>query len=172
MTMVEINQTVWTLPKTSIHVESAIAASLPLADGKAGLIVVHPPYLTNTAFSEAVQLQLAWLGIKHTDIWKKELRCRGSYLREPDGLQKYLLDWNKVLSELYRALEPGGNCVVVVGDGQIDYVRIPIGSITKDFAADLGFSVETSIRHRINNNTGMTQNRKMRDQHIIVLRKK
>jgi len=170
--MIEINTSLWELPKTNIRVELCNALSTPLEAEAASLVIIHPPYLTNTAFSEAVQLQLAWLGIKHTDIWKKELRCRGSYFREPDGLQKYLIDWNSALKETYRVLEKGGKCVVVVGDGQIDYVRIPIGTITEEFAADIGYNVVNSIRHHINNQTGMTQNRKMRDQHIIVLEKK
>ena len=172
MQMVEINTSLWELPKPNIHVELSNALSTPLEDEAASLVIVHPPYLTNTAFSEAVQLQLAWLGFKHTDIWKKELRCRGSYLREPDGLQKYLIDWNEALKETFRVLEKGGKCVVVVGDGQIDYVRIPIGAITEEFSRDIGYEVVNSIRHHINNQTGMTQNRKMRDQHIIVLEKK
>jgi DNA modification methylase len=167
--MVEVNASLWELPKPDIRVELNNALSIPLEDGAASLVIIHPPYLTNTAFSEAVQLQLAWLGIKHTDVWKKELRYRGSYLREPDGLQKYLIGWNEVLKETFRILEKGGKCVVVVGDGQINYVRIPIGAITEEFARDIGYDVVDSIRHHINNNTGMTQNRKMRDQHIIVL---
>jgi site-specific DNA-methyltransferase (cytosine-N4-specific) len=169
--MIEINRGVWMLPQTHIQVKLNDARNLLLSDETVPLVIVHPPYLTNTAFSESVQLPLAWLGIKHTQIWKKELRARGSYLREPDGLQKYLVDWHGILSEIRRVLEPNGICVVVVGDGQMDYVRIPVGSITVEFANDIGFKLESRLCHRINNNTGMTQSRKMRDQHIIVLRK-
>ena len=169
--MIEINRNVWTLPQTNIQVQLNDARQLLLANETIPLVIVHPPYLTNTAFSESVQLPLAWLGIKHTQIWKKELRARGSYLREPDGLQKYLVDWHTILSEIYRVLESSGVCVVVVGDGQMDYVRIPVGSITAEFANDIGFKLESRMCHRINNNTGMTQSRKMRDQHILVLRK-
>lgn len=169
--MIEVNRSVWALPRTDIRVELKDARKLLLNDETTPLVIVHPPYLTNTAFSESVQLPLAWMGVKHTQVWKKELRARGSYLREPDGLQKYLVDWHGILAEIYRGLEPSGICVVVVGDGQMDYVRIPVGSITIEFANDIGFKLESRMCHRINNNTGMTQSRKMRDQYIIVLRK-
>lgn len=68
-------------------------------------------------------------------------------------------------------LRKGGHCAVVVGDGQIDYTRFPIGAITEELASDIGFNVVRKARHHLNHNTGKTQSRKMRDQHIVVLKK-
>ncbi len=141
----------------------------PVRAASADLVVLHPPYLTNTAFSEATELQLAVLGISHLSIWQRELRNRGSFLREPDGLRKYIVGWNRILAEARRMLRPGGCCAVVIGDGQIDYTRIPMAAITAELASDLGFAVVKRARHRLHNNTGRTLSRKMREEHILVL---
>ena len=147
------------------------ARSLPFEDSSIDIVIIHPPYLSNTAFSESTQLQLAFLGINHKEIWKKELKMRGSYLHESDGLRKYLVGWNSILKEAYRVLKPNGVCAIENGDGYIDYVRIPIGIITREFAIDIGFSVEKHILHKINNNTGKTLSHNMKEHHIIIMRK-
>lgn len=156
---------------TSLSILRGDARALAVADESVDIVVIHPPYLSNTAFSESTQLQLAFLGIDHRKIWKKELKMRGSYLHEPDGLRKYLVGWHKVLREAYRVLPPGGICAIENGDGYTDFVRIPIGAITREFARDIGFSVEKHILHKINNNTGKTLSHNMKEQHIIIMRK-
>lgn len=135
-------------------------------------VFLHPPYLTNTAFSEFTQLQLALLNVDHKTIWKKELRCRGSFLHEPNGLKKYLVGWNRIMQEAVRILRPGGFLFTVVGDGQVDFVRIPIGTITDEFASDLSLTFVDRYIHLLNNHTGQTQSRKMKGQHISIFTKK
>jgi hypothetical protein len=58
-----------------------------------------------------------------------------------------------------------------VGDGQVDYVRIPVGSITLEFAKDNGLDLVENSLHVLNNNTGRTQSRKMIGQHMAVFQK-
>jgi SAM-dependent methyltransferase len=155
----------------SIEVLEADARDTNLPADTFSVVFLHPPYLTNTAFCEFTQLQLAVLGIDHRSIWKRELRCRGSFLHENNGLKKYLLGWNGIINEAIRVLRPGGILVTVVGDGQMDYVRIPIGAITLEFAKDAGLKVVEAFRHVLNNNTGRTQSRKMVGQHVAIFRK-
>jgi len=157
-------------PKIEVLEHSALSP-FTIEDKPADLAILHPPYLTNTAFSESTQLQLAFLNIDHKTIWKKELRCRGSFLHEPNGLKKYLVDWHKILSNTHKALRKKGKCAVVIGDGRIDYVRIPIGAITNEFLKDIGFKVEKQIVNNFNNQTGQTQNKKMTIQHILIASK-
>ena len=147
------------------------ADKIDVPDDSVDLVILHPPYLSNTAFCEATQLQLAVLGISHKTIWKQELRARGSFLHEPNGVQKYIVGWNRILQEMYRKLRKGRHCAVVVGDGQVDSTRIPIGAITIELASDIGFRLVRQARHQLNHNTGKTLSRKMRDQHILVLSK-
>lgn len=156
---------------TSLSIVQGDARALNIEDRSVDIVIIHPPYLSNTAFSESTQLQLAFLGIDHRTIWKKELKMRGSYLHEPDGLRKYLVGWHKILKEAYRVLPPGGICAIENGDGYTDYVRIPVGVITREFAQDIGFSIEKHILHKINNNTGKTLSHNMKEQHIIIMRK-
>lgn len=138
---------------------------------KFGMIFIHPPYLTNTAFSESTQLQLAILNISHKEIWKKELRCRGSFLHEPNGLKKYLISWAKIITAAAQALSKGGILATVVGDGQIEHVRVPVGAITIEFGSDAGLKVVKNAFHILNNNTGQTQSKKMKGQHVIIFKK-
>ena len=156
---------------TTLAVSQADARKLPLDEGTVDIVIIHPPYLSNTAFSEMTMLQLAFLGIDHKNIWKKELKMRGSYLHETDGLRKYLIGWYRVLEEAFRILKHGGVCAVENGDGQIDYVRIPVGMITREYVQDIGFTLKTHALHKMNNNTGWTLSHKMKDQHILIMEK-
>jgi hypothetical protein len=166
-----INRILVTLPIPKVKVFENDARTLGLEPESVGIVVIHPPYLSNTAFSESLQLPLAWLGYNHRNIWKRELRCRGSYVHEPDGLRKYLVDWHRILSQVAQAVVKGGHVCVVVGDGRVDYVRIPMGAITKEFAVDHKLHLVREIQHRINNNTGWTLNRRMTTQHLLVFEK-
>jgi len=155
--------------RVTVHAEDA--ADTKLKSNHYQAVFLHPPYLTNTAFSEFTQLQLALSGINYKDIWKKELRCRGSFVHEPNGLQKYLVGWNRVMQEAVRILKPGGFLFSVVGDGQVDFVRIPVGAITDEYAADMDLELVDRYVHILKNHTGQTQNRKMKGQHISVFQK-
>ncbi|GFE57408.1 hypothetical protein [Geobacter sp. AOG1] len=138
---------------------------------KYNFISIHPPYLTNTAFSEATQLQLAILDICHKQIWQKELKCRGSFLHETNGLKKYIVNWGNIIKNAAESLEKGGHLALVVGDGQIDYIRIPIGAITVELGKDYNLKLAKHAFHVLNNHTGQTQNKKMKGQHVIVFEK-
>jgi DNA modification methylase len=155
----------------TVRVAKGFADNTGLADNSADLFVLHPPYLSGTAFSETAQLQLAWLKINHKDLRKIELAMRGSYFHVPNGLQKYLIGWNHILKEAYRVLKPGGYCACVIGDGSINYTRIPLSPITVEFGKDSGFAIEKVAKNLLNHNTGRTLNKKMKFQEIIVLRK-
>ena len=152
-------------------VEKGFADNIKLKDESVDLVVLHPPYLSGTAFSETAQLQLAWLKVNHKDIRKHELAMRGSYFHVPNGLQKYLVGWNKILAESYRILKTGGYCACVIGDGSVSYTRIPMSPITVEFGKDIGFTIEKTARNLLNHNTGRTLNKKMKYQEIIVLKK-
>lgn len=168
--MEAVNRSLDSELKGPVEVMQSSAESLEI-DDLADLVIVHPPYLTNTAFSEVVQLPLAWLGVNHKSVWKQELRCRGSFLHEPNGLQKYLVNWFKILNHLSGMLASGGHIGVVIGDGRIDRVRIPMAAITKEYAIDLGLSNVVHAVHVFNNNTGRTLSHRMKEEHVLVFSK-
>ena len=171
--MVKINEDLGKVIKsgTTLEVSQRDARSLDLDDGEIDVAMVHPPYPTNTAFSESLRLQLSILGIDHRSLSQDEIQVRGSYFHKPDGVRRYLVDWHKVLSEMHRVLKRQGHCCVVIGDGRMDFVRIPMGAITREFARDLGFSVDKFCRHILVNNTGRTLDRRMTIDYVIILRK-
>ncbi|HEU4904865.1 MAG TPA: DNA methyltransferase [Solirubrobacterales bacterium] len=159
-----------TSPRAS-RVFEGHAGALPLPDESTDFVLLHPPYLTNTAFSESMHLQLLLLGAKPKSVRKSELAYRGSYFHVPNGLQKYLLGWAKILAEAQRILRAGGSLAVVIGDGRIEKVRVPVGSITEELASDLGLEIVERAMHRLNNQTGRTLSRRMTGQHVLVFRR-
>lgn len=158
--------------ETTLKVVKQDARSLKLASRSVDMVLVHPPYPTNTSFSESLRLQLALLGIDHSSLFGDEIQVRGSYFHKKEGVRNYLVDWHKVLSEIHRVLKPSGYCGVVIGDGRFEFVRLPMGAITQEFAKDLGFTVERFAEHILVNNTGRTLNRRMASDYVIVVRKK
>ena len=148
------------------------ANQIALDDESVAFVLLHPPYLSNTAFSELTQLQLVLLGHGLSfALRQSELAYRGSYFHVPNGLKKYLVGWSGILRESSRITKRGGRIVVVVGDGRIDDIRIPVGSITVEFGRDIGLNVVEKAEHIINNQTGWTLSRRMTTQHIIVFEK-
>lgn len=147
------------------------STALPMEDSSADFVLLHPPYLTNTAFSEVTHLQLLLLGEDPLKLRSKELAYRGSYFHVTNGLRKYLVGWSKTLEEAARILRPGGHVCVINGDGRIEGVRIPIGAITEEFSSDLGLKLRLRAFHTLNNHTGMTLSRRMTGQHVLVLEK-
>lgn len=159
-----------TEPAESV-VGEASAGSVPLPDESVDFVLLHPPYLTNTAFSEVTQIQLLLMGHNPVKLRSKELAYRGSYFHVTNGLRKYLVGWSKSIEEASRVLRPGGHIAVVNGDGRIEGVRIPIGAITEEFAADLGLKRRLRAFHVLNNHTGLTLSRRMSGQHVLVFEK-
>lgn len=152
-------------------ISEAKSDQMPLEDESADFVLLHPPYLTNTAFSEVTQLQLQLLGHDPVKLRSRELAYRGSYFHVPNGLRKYLVGWSETIKEAKRVVRPGGVIATINGDGSIDGVRIPVGAITKEFATDLGLSIELEAMHILNNHTGLTLSRRMTGQHVQVYRK-
>lgn len=155
----------------SSTVSEGKATSTELPDEFADFVLLHPPYLTNTAFSEQTHLQLILLGCSPARLRQLELAYRGSYFHVKNGLKKYLLGWSKILGEASRLLKAGGRMAVVIGDGRIERVRIPVGVITEEFGKDLGLRIVERAEHLLNNQTGWTLSRRMSSQHVVVFEK-
>lgn len=156
---------------TSLILQEGDILSCSLPKNHLDMAIIHPPYPTNTSFAESLRLQLAFMGIDHKTLVKHEVQVRGSYFHKPQGVQRYLVDWHNILKKVHEVLRPKAICAVVIGDGRIEYVRLPMGAITCEFASDIGFATERFIQHTLVNNTGRTLNRRMTQDYVIVLRK-
>jgi 16S rRNA G966 N2-methylase RsmD len=152
-------------------VGEAGAGAVPLDSESVDFVLLHPPYLSNTAFSEVTHLQLLLLGVDPKTLRKMELAMRGSYFHVTDGLRKYLVGWYRILEEAARVVRPGGHIGIVNGDGRTESVRIPVGTITEEYGVDLGLKLRQRAVHRLNNQTGMTLSHRMTEQHLLVFEK-
>jgi 16S rRNA G966 N2-methylase RsmD len=152
-------------------VGEAPATNVPLDSESVDFVLLHPPYLSNTAFSEVTHLQLLLLGVEPKSLRKLELAMRGSYFNVTDGLRKYLVGWFRIIEEAKRVVRPGGHIGIVNGDGRTDNVRIPVGTITEEYGSDLGLKLRQRAIHRLNNQTGMTLSHRMTEQHLLVFEK-
>ena len=158
-------------PSTEITVRGGEASDTGIDIETADLVILHPPYLSGTAFSESLQLQLLWEGLDHKSFRSKELAMRGSYFHVPNGMRKYLVGWSRILNDSFKILRDGGFCAIVIGDGKVDYVRIPMNAISIEFAADIGFKKISSAKHVLHHNTGRTLNKRMKHQNVTIFQK-
>ena len=75
---------------------------------------------------------------KETRTGKKDFRTR----LMPNMLRGYFCDMNKVLMQLYQALDENGSCYIVVDQSAYVGVIIPTDIILADIAEKVGFKVE------------------------------
>jgi DNA modification methylase len=137
---------------------------LPIAEGSADLVLTSPPYLNAIDYVRSHKFSLLWMGHSLEEL--RELRGamvgteRGMW--SPDGvpqpledrlvrsdvedrrralLRKYLSDLRRVISEIHRALKPGGLALVVLGPTIISSRRSDAVSTVATLCDGLGLKV-------------------------------
>jgi len=137
---------------------------LPLADDSVQLIVTSPPYANAIDYMRAHKFSLVWFGedidslstLRSTYIGSERVGvpsahdlpasvCRVvDHLRAVDSkksrvLAKYFADMRQALSEMFRVLEPGRCCVVVVGPSTMRGQTIKTHELLGDIGNEIGF---------------------------------
>ena len=95
------------LPKKGIALQND-STKLKLKSKSVDMILTSPPYFNIQTYAWANWLRLWFLGFDYKKI-RKGLAESGS----TDIYRKFML---KSISELFRVLQPGGKCFIVVGD--------------------------------------------------------
>jgi adenine-specific DNA methylase len=113
------------------------------------LIVTSPPYVTSYEYADLHQLTAIWLGyteelsefrtkfigsIKKKEVTKVRLysdlgktiveNLRLIDKREADAIEHYFFDMQQSFEEMYRILTLGGRICIVIGDTDINKVKI------------------------------------------------
>ena len=153
---------------------------LPLNDGSIQLIVTSPPYANAIDYMRAHKFSLVWFGedigslsaLRSTYIGAEKtgdldfLELPGSVSRVVEKLKavdnrksrvltKYFDDMRLALCELFRVLEPGRCCVVVVGPSTMRGQTINTHELLADIGKQIGFEVVDIAQRKLDRNRRM-----------------
>lgn len=132
-----------------------------ISDGCADVVITSPPYFNAIDYIRGHRLALVWLGYRVSNLRRirsksvgrerklSELKFRNSGLNNsllPEGLddgtlshfRQYILDMNKVMSEILRILKPNGQAVLVIGRSRINGREIDNPGLIRSIGEFLG----------------------------------
>jgi len=153
---------------------------LPLADDAVQLIVTSPPYANAIDYMRAHKFSLVWFGedvgalsaLRSTYIGSEKMGvpegvdlpasvCRAvEKLQAVDGkksrvLAKYFADMRLALCEMFRVLEPGRCCIVVVGPSTMRGQTIKTHELLGHVGNDIGFQTVDIAQRRLDRDRRM-----------------
>lgn len=141
----------WSTPPPSVELRRGDARCLPIDDCTVDLVVTSPPYLNAIDYMRGHRLSLVWMGFglqelatvrsgsigteaggTSIDENSRVVRAFDSFGRKCKDvsprwrrvLMRYVRDMDKMMSEVFRTLVPGGRAVLVIGDSNLRGVFI------------------------------------------------
>jgi DNA modification methylase len=184
------------------------ARKLPLDNDSIDLVITSPPYLNAIDYLRGHKLSLVWMehwihdlrglrsrnvgaessmSVDLNDDLKKALRRMGDTKKLPERVQnmlnQYLLDMDRVFSEITRVLRRNGEAVVVIGDSTIKGIFIRNSWALVSIAKKNGLILRSSRRRALLENrrylpppdhkvVGKELRARMREEVILVFRKR
>lgn len=153
---------------------------LPVKDSSIQLIITSPPYANAIDYMRAHKFSLVWLGedidclsgLRSTYIGSEKtggpdtLDIPGSVCRVVEGLKavdskrgrvlaKYFADMQLALCEMFRTLEPGRCCIVVVGPSTMRGQMIKTHELLADVGRQIGFEAVDIAERKLDRNRRM-----------------
>ena len=185
------------------------ARRLPLEDSSIDLIITSPPYLNAIDYLRGHKLSLVWMGFSIQQIREirsasvgtessKNTTCKKEFVDQtlkrmgeveslPDRfrkmLKRYVLDMDKVLSEMHRVLKSEGRAILVVGDSSIRGTYVQNSKAIIHLGERNGFVLRSSRRRQLPESrrylpppnrraSGAQLQSRMREEVIIKFQKK
>ena len=84
-------------------------------EGKAKLVILHPPYFNSYKYSSVNSLEMGWLGYDRNQCNKKEVK-EFFKVGKPENYERYVKDMSLALSNALNMLVPGGVLGIMIGD--------------------------------------------------------
>ena len=84
-------------------------------EGKAKLVILHPPYFNSYKYSSVNSLEMGWLGYDRNKKKKKEVK-EFFKVGKPENYERYVKDMSLALSNALNMLVPGGVLGLMIGD--------------------------------------------------------
>jgi DNA modification methylase len=185
------------------------ARRLPLQDLSVDLVITSPPYLNAIDYLRGHKLSLVWMGysikqlreIRSTSVGTESshsaiceqarvdeaLKRMGGIEELPDRFRRmlvqYILDMDRVLSELHRVLRPDGRAILVVGDSSLRGVYVQNSKAIAYLGDRNGFKLQSVRRRKLPENrrylpppnrwiSGSQLRARMREEVVIKFSKK
>jgi len=152
---------------------------IPLPSDSVDLIVTSPPYAGAIDYLRSHKFSLVWMGYSLRDIGdirKKHIGATGGpnggcqvltpalrrkirLIRRAKGrthnFERYFLDLDLVIREMYRVLKPGRPLVMVVAPCSANGYRLDIHRHVSNLLEEAGFKVSGWARRRLDRNKRM-----------------
>jgi hypothetical protein len=129
------------LPRAvSVDVRIAPASDEPQGE-RAPLCIVHPPYFNNYKYSAVSSLELAWMGVDHNAVRRREIR-EAFKVGGVENARRYVADMFAVLASCARRVHRGGRVALMIGDATFRGEYLPITRELVDGARDFGLEAE------------------------------
>ena len=84
-------------------------------EGKAKMVILHPPYFNSYKYSSVNSLEMGWLGYDRNQCNKKEVK-EFFKVGKPENYERYVKDMSLALSNALNMLVPGGVLGLMIGD--------------------------------------------------------
>ena len=84
-------------------------------EGKAKLVILHPPYFNSYKYSSVNSLEMGWLGYDRNQCNKKEVK-EFFKVGKPENYERYVKDMSLALHNALNMLVPGGVLGLMIGD--------------------------------------------------------
>lgn len=177
--MLKQNQTFWEMVPPRVReqvnayriVQCADARKLPVNDGAASLIVTSPPYVTSYEYADLHQLAALWfeyyeslpafrqrfIGTAYSERTPIDLK---SHLadricaalgenKKSREVRNYFADMLECFSEMRRALRIGGKACIVIGNTELQGVKILNAEVFVEQMQNIGFKIYRIIKRAI-----------------------
>lgn len=149
-------------------------------EGKAKLVILHPPYFNSYKYSSVNSLEMGWLGYNRNQYNKKEVK-EFFKVGKPENYERYVEDMSIALDNALNMLVPGGILGLMIGDTIMkgEYIQVT-KSLMEKLDSDKYEISKVAIRvpkyteatwvasqRRDSNNIGITLS-----DYIVLIRKK
>jgi SAM-dependent methyltransferase len=94
------------------------ARALPLPDARAALVLSSPPYAGTYDYATQHETRFAWLGLSPRVFRRVQLGARTAAIGKV-GVDSWRVAEERFIAEIARVLRPGGQALLVVGDGVV-----------------------------------------------------
>jgi DNA modification methylase len=147
------------------------ARRLPVKDGAAALVVTSPPYVTSYEYADLHQLAALWfefyeslpefrrrfIGTAHSERSRIDLKspiaericAELGETKKSREVRNYFSDLLECFDEMRRALKPGGKACIVIGNTELQGVKILNAEVFLQQLQAVGFEIHGIIKREI-----------------------